>query len=205
MPKVEFNQALKDEYKQLYATVRPREVKDAKGIVIISLDSVKKLVASEAHELLQHKNRYAAIAKQIGCPWELVAMMHQMECGGSFEKHLHNGDWLKARTIRVPAGRPSAPPADGKKYSFEESALDALRFKGIDKVKDWSVERVLYLLESYNGLGYRKYHADVKSPYLWSMSQHYTKGKYVMDGKYDPNTVSRQVGAALILKELGMK
>jgi lysozyme family protein len=37
---------------------------------------------------------------------------------------------------------------------------------------------------------------------LWSFSNHYTKGKYVSDGKFDPEAVSQQVGSALVLKRL---
>jgi len=37
---------------------------------------------------------------------------------------------------------------------------------------------------------------------LWSFSNHYTKGKYVKDGVFDPNAVSQQVGSALVLKRL---
>jgi len=42
----------------------------------------------------------------------------------------------------------------------------------------------------------------VKSPYLWSFSNHYLKGKYVADGKWDPNAVSQQAGAMVILRRL---
>ncbi len=42
----------------------------------------------------------------------------------------------------------------------------------------------------------------MKSPYLWSFTNHYTKGKYVADGKFDPNAPSDQVGAMALLKQL---
>ena len=35
--------------------------------------------------------------------------------------------------------------------------------------------------------------------YLWSKTNHYSKGKYVYDGVYDPNAVSSQVGAMATL------
>ena len=41
---------------------------------------------------------------------------------------------------------------------------------------------MLFRLEAYNGSGYRDKHPDVKTPYLWSFSNHYTRGKYVADG-----------------------
>ena len=72
--------------------------------------------------------------------------------------------------------------------------------KAYDKEKDWSLERVLYRWEQYNGFGY--HWRDAKTPYLWSFSNHYVKGKYVSDGRYDPNYVSQQCGAAVTLKAL---
>ena len=36
--------------------------------------------------------------------------------------------------------------------------------------------------------------------YLWSFSNLYAKGKYVADNKFDPEVVSQQCGAGLILK-----
>jgi lysozyme family protein len=118
-----------------------------------------------------------------------------MECGFDFSAHLHNGDPLTARTIQVPKGRPAAgtPP-----FTWRESAVDALTMKKLDRVQDWSAPSMLHLLERYNGLGYRK--RGLPSPYLWSFSNHYEKGKFVKDGVYDPNAVSKQCGAAVMLR-----
>src|SRR5436309_1074388 len=55
--------------------------------------------------------------------------------------------------------------------------------------------------------GYRRYHPEVRSPYLWSGSTHYTSGKYVEDGRWSDTAVSRQLGAAVLLRrmaELGL-
>jgi lysozyme family protein len=59
---------------------------------------------------------------------------------------------------------------------------------------------VLYVLEGYNGFGYRS--KGIRSPYLWSFSNLYEKGKYVADHQFDPNAVSKQVGSAVLLKLL---
>ena len=61
---------------------------------------------------------------------------------------------------------------------------------------------MLFRLEAYNGSGYRDKHPDVKTPYLWSFSNHYTRGKYVADGTFSGTAVSRQCGAAVLLKRL---
>ena len=53
-----------------------------------------------------------------------------------------------------------------------------------------------------NGFGYRRFHSGVLSPYLWSYSNHYTSGKYVADGTFDPDAVSKQCGSAVILRRM---
>lgn len=133
-------------------------------------------------------------------PWQVIAVIHYMECSLSFKHHLHNGDPLTKRTVQVPKGRPAkgTPP-----FTWEQSAFDALcNVDGLHKVTDWSIPSLLYRLEAYNGLGYQKYHKDVLSPYLWAASEWYSKGKYAADGKWNANLVSQQVGAAVLLKQI---
>ena len=71
-----------------------------------------------------------------------------------------------------------------------------------DKWTDWSAAGALYKWERYNGFGYRNYHADVLSPYLWSYTNHYFKGKYLTDGVFDPDAISKQCGTAAMLRSL---
>ena len=146
-----------------------------------------------------NRKRYEKVGKAVGVPWYVVGIIHSLEAGGDFTRHLHNGDPLSARTVHVPAGRPKTgkPP-----FTWEQSAIDALRGRGLGAWKDWSVAGTLYQLEGYNGFGYRDHHPNVPSPYLWSFSNHYTRGKYVADGRFSPTAVSQQVGAALLLKRL---
>lgn len=143
------------------------------------------------------KSRYQAIEKITRIPWFFIGVVHYMEASCDFSKHLHNGDPLTARTTHVPAGRPKTgnPP-----FTWEESALDALQSKGYHLVTEWTIPNMLYLFEKYNGLGYRS--KGINSPYLWSFSNQYTKGKYVADGLYNPEAVSKQAGAAVILKRV---
>jgi cell wall-associated NlpC family hydrolase len=61
---------------------------------------------------------------------------------------------------------------------------------------------VLYKLEEYNGFGYRNLRPAIASPYLWSFSNHYARGKFVADGRFSPTAVSQQCGAAVLLKRL---
>jgi lysozyme family protein len=152
-----------------------------------------------AKKIRANRARYQKVGRAVGVPWYVVGIIHSLEASCDFTRHLHNGDPLSARTVHVPAGRPQKgkPP-----FTWEQSATDALRLRGLGAWKDWSVPGTLYQLEGYNGFGYRDHHPTVPSPYLWSFSNHYTRGKYVADGRFSPGAVSQQVGAALLLKQL---
>jgi len=159
----------------------------------------KASVNALAKKIRANRKRYEKVGKAVGVPWYVVGIIHSLEASGNFTRHLHNGDPLSARTVHVPAGRPKTgkPP-----FTWEQSAIDALRGRGLGTWSDWSIPGTLYQLEAYNGFGYRDHHPNVPSPYLWSFSNHYTRGKYVADGRFSASAVSQQVGAALLLKQL---
>lgn len=156
-------------------------------------DALDLLVA----RILKNKSKYQEVEGITKVPWYVLAPIHYRESSLNFSRHLHNGDPLTGRTKHVPAGRPikGEPP-----FTWVESAIDAIKLKAWDKNKDWSVENILSLMEAYNGLGYKK--KGLPSPYIWSWSNNYVKGKYVADGRFDPNFVDQQCGAAVLLKSL---
>ena len=69
-------------------------------------------------------------------------------------------------------------------------------FCGFDRPEDW-----LYFLENCDATTdattYRKY--GINSPFLWSGTNHYTKGKFKSDGKFYPDEVARHIGAVPIM------
>src|SRR5262245_60562002 len=154
-----------------------------------------------ARRLIGFKPRYEKVAQGIRVPWAVIAALHQRESDADFATHLHNGDPLTARTRHVPAGRPQhgSPP-----FQWEESAIDALTMPNhaLHLVKDWTIERACYEIEKYNGFGYRNNHPEVKSPYLWSFSTNYQRGKYVADGRFDANAVDQQCGTMPMLRRM---
>lgn len=159
----------------------------------------KALVKQECDKIKLNIERYKIASNESNVPWFVIACIHSLESSLSFKGHLHNGDPLSAKTKHVPAGRPAGNPP----FTWEQSASDALKMKSdIYKNFNWGVEECLYFLERYNGMGYRN--KGVLSPYLWSYTDKYLKGKYVADGKYDPNAISKQAGAAALLIELGV-
>jgi lysozyme family protein len=156
-------------------------------------------VESLVNRIVAGRARYESVATPLGVPWHIVGVIHAMEASLNFHTHLHNGDPLTARTRQVPAGRPVGgdPP-----FTWEESAIDALRLERLHQWSDWSVPGALYKLEKYNGFGYRRAHPHVLTPYLWSFSNHYTRGKFVADGRFSDIAVSQQCGAAVLLRRM---
>ena len=186
MATVPFTPQLSDDYQRLFDTCQIRPEHDGE-------------VAGLVNRVKQNRSRYEAVGTPLGIPWYFVGVIHCMEASFSFTSHLHNGDPLTAKTIHEPPNRPASgePP-----YTWEASATDALRMKQLDQVTDWRLPRTLYLIEGYNGFGYRLRHPEVLTPYLWSFSDHYTQGKYVADGTFSPTAVSKQCGASVLLRRM---
>ena len=155
-----------------------------------------------ANKIKANQDRYQEVSNAIGglIPYYFIGIIHNLECGLDFTKHLHNGDSLKRRTVLVPQGRPIDPPKNPNGYTFLESATDALKMKGYDKKESWTLPEILYRLEAYNGWAY--YYKNIESPYLWAGSNNYVKGKYIADHVFDSEAISKQIGAALIIKLL---
>ena len=176
-----------DGYRQLFATCQIRSDKR----------STVQWYLTRITDPARRKN-YEAVTERTCVPWYVVAIIHGMECGFDMTSHLHNGDPLRAKTTRVPAGRPVPwlPPSD-----WVSSATDALRYDKLDEQADWDLASTLYRWESYNGWRSRLLY-KINTPYLWSFSNHYTKGKFVRDNVWDANAVSNQCGAAVMLKAL---
>lgn len=176
--------SLRNEYQQLFNTclIAPKKFDEVDACV---------------NKIVQAKPRYQTVSDRTGVPWYFIGIVHNMESAGNFALHLHNGDPLTARTVHVPAGFPKTgtPP-----FAWEVSAEDSLRLQKLNLWTDWSLPGLLFKLEEYNGFGYRR--RGVNSPYLWSFSNQYTKGKFTSDGLFDPNAVSKQIGAAVLLRRL---
>lgn len=178
-------ETLRDEYEGLWANCDIRQ-------------QHRNELVHTAGRIFSNRPRYDDVAKATGVPWFVVGIIHQMECGLSFDKHLHNGDSLRARTKLVPSGRPTAHNGP---FTWLESAIDAMTMPGKEfhKITDWSLPRIAWVFESYNGWGYRLYR-NIHSPYLWSYTTLYTSGKYIRDKIWSDTAVSKQSGAMALLK-----
>lgn len=148
-------------------------------------------IAADVIIMNRNKEKYKAVEARTNVPWYFIACLHAREASLNFKTCLHNGDPLPGPTTHVPRGR-------GPFDSWESAAVDALKLDGLDKIKDHEIPTLLQAAEKFNGMGYKK--RGLLSPYVWSYTTHYERGKYVADGKFDPNAVDRQIGVAAYLK-----
>ena len=142
-----------------------------------------------AKRLVAAKDRYMAVSKWTGIPWPFIAVTHQRESSQNWKRSLAQGDPWNQTSTHVPKGR-------GPFNSWEEAAYDALVncSPHASQNKDWSIGGLLTLLEQYNGLGY--VNRGLPSPYLWSGTSEYSRGKYIADGVFSYDAVDKQLGCA---------
>lgn len=149
-----------------------------------------------ARKLIGKKPVYQKVEARLGVPWFFIAILHNRESSANFAGVLHNGEHIIGtgrKTRLVPAGR-------GPFASWEEAAIDALTMKGLHRIADWSIERVCYEGERFNGWGYRN--KGVPSAYLWSFSNIYKGGKYVADHVWSSSARDQQAGIMPLLKRM---
>lgn len=150
---------------------------------------------------IANKATYLSIEKATGVPWSMIAVIHRRE-NISFKTYLGNGQSLLKRTTIVPKRRgPFKTPAVSWEKAFFNGAVDALSIEGYAAVKDWRLEKELYHLEQYNGIGYFLH--GIPSPYLWGGTNIQVRGKYVRDGVLDLRYWDKQPGCAPLLWTIG--
>lgn len=163
---------------------------------MIVTPSRTRAVDSVARKILAGMPRYREVEVETGVPAAVIGLLHNREAGCNFDGILHNGEKIIGKGVKtrlVPKGR-------GPFTSWKQAAIDAMAIKGYDRIKDWSVARVLFISENFNGWGY--FNKGVPSPYLWAGSNQYIKGKYVRDHVYDPDVVDKQMGVAPVMLRL---
>lgn len=143
-----------------------------------------------ADHAITNKMRYLGVEVETGVPWMMIAAIHRRESDCDWDTYLGNGEPLGQVTKLVPKGR-------GPFDSWEEGAIDALTYDGLTEVIDWRLEKMLFHLEKYNGLGY--HNKGLPSPYLWAGTTIQEPGKYVADGKFDPDAWDKQPGCCGLL------
>ncbi len=88
----------------------------------------------------------------------------------------------------------------GKRYIYElEDDLVNIINERV-KITKWDIFEMLFEAEKFNGFGYRSPEVNIKSPYLWSGTNLYERGKFSVDGKFDKKIIDKQSGIAAGLK-----
>ncbi|MEY3213184.1 MAG: hypothetical protein RIT28_3665 [Pseudomonadota bacterium] len=147
-----------------------------------------------------NKARYAAVSAKSGVPANLIAALHWRESSGNFGTYLHQGDPLGKPAVNWPNNIPVF-------HKWEDAAIHALGMKS-KLAKDLGMASnttdmaaMATYAEYYNGMGYAN--KGKPSPYVYSGTDQYDKGKYVRDGVYDPNTKDKQLGVVAMIKSIG--
>jgi lysozyme family protein len=130
------------------------------------------------------QGRYADISKQLGIPQIFIATSFEREASSNFGLSPAQGDPWNERSVHIPAGR-------GPYASWAAAAIDTYRREGLAGLT-WDWPRLCYEGEMFNGFGYRAY--GLHTPYDWSGTNNYTRGKFVADGKFNGSVVDEQLG-----------
>jgi len=179
-------QSLREDYEKLWGTM---VVKENQRLDII------------VARILAEKGQYELVELATGVPWYVIGCIHYMEASLNFKRQILNGQRWNKKTTLVPKGK-------GPWGTWYEASVEAMRKLNRDMVTElgvtfqWDIPSICYAFEDHNGWGYRRYHKKVKSPYLWSFTNHYVQGKYVADGRWSSEAVSKQLGTMAIIKKL---
>lgn len=136
---------------------------------------------------------YVAAQQRTGVPCVWFAAVHYRESSNDMRGVLHNGEKIvgtNQRTSLVPAGLGPFP-------TWADSADASIKIKQLDSVEHWTIERMLFEAERFNGLGYV---GKNNSSYIWAGTTEEQTGLYVADHVYDPNAEDKRLGVAACLK-----
>lgn len=166
-------EVLRPEYERLLATVQVERTVEA---------------LNAARRILVHKAKYMALV-DLGVPPVVIQGLHNRESNADFNTYLGNGQRLDRVTTIVPKGRGPWLPPD----AWVKGARDAILY---DKLNDnsapWTMAYACWKGEAWNGFGPRN--KGIHTGYLWAGTNHYKRGKYIVDGIWDAHHVDRQLG-----------
>lgn len=153
-------------------------------------------LTAAAKKAVANRLRYQNVANKTGVPWAVIACIHMRESDFNFGTQLGQGDPLGQVSTHAPKGMGPYFGAD----AWDRAAIEALEHDGLDRVKDWRIEKALYYFEKYNGWGYAN--KGRVSPYVWAASDQYDRGKFTSDGNYNSAAIDEQLGCAPLLKTI---
>jgi lysozyme family protein len=168
--------ALAAEYTRLLSAM----VIDAKREA--ELESRARIIIARAAD-----ENWQLVTAATGMPkiWGMASF--ERESGSDYARSPAQGDPWRHVSTHVPKGL-------GPYKSWAAAAIAAYRIDHLDHVgaANWTWARACYEGELFNGFGYRAH--GIHTPYLWSWSNIYTRGKFVADGAFDAGEKDQQCG-----------
>jgi lysozyme family protein len=159
-----------------------------------------------AARLFSSKDRYVEVESRLTalgyyCPWWFTAITSEREYGGPphWDRQLSQGDPLSRVSWNVPAGRGPFHGPDAWLRGCLDALIDCAPHTARDN-HDWTPGGVATAFGDFNGEGYAM--RGLPSPYEWSGSDQYVKGKFTRDHYFDPNVVDVQEGCMPLLSRL---
>ncbi len=150
-----------------------------------------------AKKILEPQNiaRYVAACEGTEVPPAFVGALDLRESNCDPRLGLGQGDpWSRVST-HVPRGfGPFKSWAAAAGFYIHYDHLD-------DNSSGWSIEYACWKGEAWNGFGPRV--RGRATGYLWSGTSIYLGGKFVADGKWDPNVKDAQLGIVPVIQRIG--
>ena len=166
--------ALEPEYNNLLA--RMRITRHAEATII-------------AGKLLQFvkEGKYAEVSEKLGIPQLFIATSFEREASSDFRLSPAQGDPWNEVSRHVPKGL-------GPYQSWMASAISTYTSERLDQIgkENWTWARLCYEGELFNGFGYRAH--GVHTPYDWSGTSNYARGKFTGDHRFDFTVADQQLG-----------
>jgi lysozyme family protein len=154
-------------------------------------------IVRQARHLVSLKERYEAVTKATGVPVAWLLCIDYRESDNDAHTYLGNGQPIIGRgrrTTEVPRNR-------GPFETWEDGAIDSLRYMALVTPNvTWSLLYAIWEAERWNGFGPR--FRGKPSGYLWAGTSIYQGGKFVADGRWDPEKNDKELGVVPLLQML---
>jgi lysozyme family protein len=148
----------------------------------------------EAQFAINNKITYQVLESKTRVPWQMLACIHRRESDANFKTYLGNGQSLTIRTTEVPVGR---GPFTGPN-AFVDGAVDAINVEGWGSIGDWRLEKQLYYMLLFNGVGSENW--GHPSSYIWGGTNIQQPGKWIRDHVWSSTVMDPQPGCAPLLQ-----
>ena len=181
-----------------YSEIWPRYAKYC-DTMVINPDRVPEFT-KEAQFAVAHKAVYLEAQNVTGgFPWAMIAVIHRRESPSDkdgnprFDTYLGNGQSLAHKTTIVPENR---GPFTGPN-AFLDGCADAIKVEGWGSISDWRLEKQLYYMLLFNGIGSEAW--GQPSSYIWGGTNIQKPGKWIRDHVWSSTFMDPQPGCAPLL------